>query len=829
MLFILTLLLSLLFSLLINSLFRHSFRLVYFLGLYIISLSSLILISEIAGIICLLSSKLFWLTTQSILVGLAWYIWQRAGKPSLLWPIFNSKIEFKTKIIFSFKKYIDLWIFGFGVGLIYFVGAWLIMTVAPNTGDSMGTYLARIGYWLQNSSLYPWQTQINAQIMYPINPDVLKLWTVLFWGNDQLVGYIQWISVIMAIPAIIGLGQVFGFSSAQSVFAALIWATFPQIVLQSTSTQTDVAFSSLLVIMIYLLYLGIKVQSKEILLLSSLTLGLLFGTKQFVFMIIPGLMISIFMIWLSDKKKLFKPILFWTTCGILAILLIGAYTYIQNLIYFGSIGGPGLSKFSYIYNDPTRTPGLFGYLHCAVVNLCRYFYQLADTRGLPLIIGDPILKFKSEVAKHVFNFLGLPVASKLYVANYVQDTGFLYIMYKHLHEHNAWYGPLGFLMLLPSSLLQFWYGLKNRDYFRIGILLMCLCVLFFQSIKQWGGVEGRYLMIIFTLCAPFMSICFQSSFLLYLGRLLLIFLALLVLNWTMLNNILKPLIGRNTIWGMDRISQQTIYWHYEESTVRMIEKYIPFDATVGFINYPAEYFLFGKEFKRTIIPIVEYNNLKNKKWLAEKNIDYILVNTGYSLNPKELGIPSDFGLIGKSGYYSLLARGAEGDFNNWDKGLKQRLTSVTITPDDAPFFSIDQALSGQVGICPGFIRTGFGLEKAYNKPGMWLGFGESYGLEGVLWCDAPKTVFFDFAVEPGPVLNNPERTVALYIENNKNTININKVFDRPTTISFIVHFETGRNMFRFYALDKPINLKKDYGDSRPLLVFLNQVKISLKK
>jgi len=120
-----------------------------------------------------------------------------------------------------------------------------------NNYDSLTCHMTRIGFWLQNGNLQSWPTWVVTQRIYPFNAQFQILWSVLFWGSDQFAGFAQWIAALIAMLGIIGIARLAGWSRTQSLFASFIFSLFPEILLESTTTQNHLITASLLLCAFY--------------------------------------------------------------------------------------------------------------------------------------------------------------------------------------------------------------------------------------------------------------------------------------------------------------------------------------------------------------------------------------------------------------------------------------------------------------------------------------------------------------------------------------------------------------------------------------------------
>ena len=127
--------LVLIFSIFANSLLKPPTRPAALLGLYLLSFANVVLVSEVAGTVHLLNSRVFFLGSHLVLAGLAWFAWQRTGRPSLLGPFSNATAGFTRRSLWtSLKSQPELWLLAMGVTIAYLVGAGLVLKVAPTTG-----------------------------------------------------------------------------------------------------------------------------------------------------------------------------------------------------------------------------------------------------------------------------------------------------------------------------------------------------------------------------------------------------------------------------------------------------------------------------------------------------------------------------------------------------------------------------------------------------------------------------------------------------------------------------------------------------------------------
>ncbi len=111
----------------------------------------------------------------------------------------------------------------------------------PNNWDSMTYHMSRVEHWRANASVahYPtnvvWQLYLNPWAEFAI----LQFQTLGF-GSDRFANSVQWFAFVGSMVGVSILLRLLGGSLFAQSLAALVVASMPMIILQSSSTQNDV-------------------------------------------------------------------------------------------------------------------------------------------------------------------------------------------------------------------------------------------------------------------------------------------------------------------------------------------------------------------------------------------------------------------------------------------------------------------------------------------------------------------------------------------------------------------------------------------------------------
>ena len=637
MLLIVGISLVILFSIFITSLLDLKSRLSIILSWYLLGMANIVLTAEISGLFSQVNNKWFFAGIHLLFAIISISVWWIKGKPRLFPPV-NKQFNFND-IFRSFKTDPLLWILAIGVTFIYLLNAYIITRFHANTNDSLAVHLARIGYWLQFGSFRPWPTENISQIIYPFNAQVQMLWTILFSGTDQLVEFVQWFGAVFGVVAITGLSQLLGYTKKQGLFAGLIWATLPMVLLQSTTTQNDLIVASVILIGVYFLFFGLINQSNRHIIMSSLAFGLSFGIKQTAFFVIPGICGAIILFYIKYKKKILKPSLIFIGSTILALLLFGSYIYINNIVYGTDVANlSGSSQTSTPFGPSAHVASnmsldRISYIGDSIfINSGRYFFQSLDPTGIPLRFRSDFLLVRERIIRLLFDILRVPVESNRAIGLRVFSLSYDQIT----HEDTSWFGLLGFFLIFIVQ-IEVIKSIKQKDIVASSLYLIALSAYFGVLVfrNSWTPYQGRYMVTVFSCLAPFFaSIYLKETDKNNIIRVFLVFLvvgfALISSRSVILHNEGKPFRMQNIILNGSRLQHYRFSGGYFSGIVEFVDEYIPEDMVLGLATGPIwEYPFFGEGLTRRLIPIYPSDRLSDEDWLLTQNVNYILLNTSF--------------------------------------------------------------------------------------------------------------------------------------------------------------------------------------------------------
>lgn len=591
---------------------------------YLLFVSNIVFVFLAANTFYELANRNLILILQAVLSVIMIGLWFLRGKPPLFQGTKNLLRLLKNRsLIQTIKEWPLIIILGSGVFFTYSFYLILIWIVAPNNTDSLHTHLARLGYWLQNNSFFPWQTLNFKQLFYPVNISLQVFWTILFQGTDRLAGYVQWVSAIITIIAVYGIARLLNAKRPQALFAALLWASFPIILFQSTSTQLDLSSASLFLAAVYFLILGIKTESKKGFIASGLALALALGAKQTIIFLLPGLLIFTLLQWTFWRRH-FKLLLTWALSTTLFFLVLSSYIFIVNYATYGNVAGP-----KDVVSESTGSS-----LENMFLVMPRLMYQSIDFSGLPKPIEAFGNRTKAKVMETIQKGTGFTLETS---KGNAPDQQFAYRDFQEPTEDAAWFGFASLAILLPAVIIVFIKAIKKKETLTIGLILLSVSFLPVNAFLRWGWdpYQGRYFIGAVGLIAPLMFICVNKrNYSKYIQAFAVIIAAATMIGVSLYNPS-KPLKSNDVeIFSADRQKLQSLsagksLWNF----TYMINRSLPENAVVAYYAEGTiyDYALFGEHFTRTVIPLVDPKFLADEEWLKSKDIQYVLVDVSHGL------------------------------------------------------------------------------------------------------------------------------------------------------------------------------------------------------
>lgn len=632
-LYLISFVLLLLSSLLLLSIFRPQNKVAALLGWYILGFSLMVLVEETAHFFQALDRPWVILTIQFIFLAACGLTWNILKRPTIGGTLFSR--SFKELI----ADFLDIWkgpfedrIFALVVMLGYAYSFFLGWMIAPNTFDVIANHAVRVAFWIQHGNLTPWNSHRYLQISYPINAQLQMLWSGQFLQSDQLFFTVQWLGSLATILSVFGLARLFQYSRKQALFAALIFACFPLIWMQSSTAQNDLVAAGVFLPAVFFLMLGITQRQTSMLLLSGIALGLSLGTKQTIFFYLPGFAVMLGFVWWKYGRNVSRKIIQFAMATMIGFAVLGSFIFVQNSVYFGNPLAPEDALGTAVSGMDRETAfGNLGY------NTLRLLYNSVDNSGLPPKLTDLFIRAKDFTLGSILRVIN----PKLETTNFsAEDHVFSYRQPNMLAEDASWFGPVGGVLLILITIYQAIQAIRQKDPWRGGLVVLAVFYWLVDAWVRpgWDSYQGRYFIPAAAFLSPFLSELVRSTRPMRILNVLIAFASIFILGYTAIynpgkvpSNLIKDGgIGKDyfqTLFSMDWIDQVTLQSNDIKPMARLVENTIPKNVVIGWYGFLAqEYSVFGENFTRRVIPIFPYDLIYDNEWLTHQKIEYILIN-----------------------------------------------------------------------------------------------------------------------------------------------------------------------------------------------------------
>ena len=631
MLFLASILLLAITTLLLTSLLRLRKAAEFPLAWGLVGFSVLVLVFQAANLLRALNSIQTILLLQTGLLAVSAVGWLVSKRPDLFPE--NRKVGQRLR---GFKPLKDPVLFALLllVAAVLLLSLVLIYVVPPNNNDALSFHVARIVRWKQQGSYFPWETPFIWQVTFPVNAQLTYLWTLLFTGTDRFIAYIPFLAGVLTSLLVYLFAREFGFSRRGSAFAGLFWLTFPVVQLHLTSVRHDLVSTWLFLSLVYFFHRWGKERQRGALILSGLSLGLVLGTNFSIAAYLPGFAVLALAGFRVYKYSL-KQALGWLAAALLAFGLLSSPVYISNQLHFGSPVGPDAAEMT-----STAVEAEMSRAKYIALTSARWTYQLADLSWLPGPVQARLSAAKAAAARALTAPLGLNLEGDIAT---LDAHVFTWDRVYALQEDEAWFGLVGFFLIIPTSIFGFIQAWRRKEALRAFPFIFYITALVTCSLIRpgWTPFDGRYFMPAVGFSVAFLPMWFEGKKPRLWVQWLLVLSAVFSAAMVVLFNPAKQVIGGAAVWGMKRIDKLTRQSYSSKEMLYLAEQ-IPSGAVVGVAASAQEYQeygLFGEDFSRRVVNVYPVSLAADDNWLRERGVEYLLVRSVGESSPE---VSADF-------------------------------------------------------------------------------------------------------------------------------------------------------------------------------------------
>lgn len=548
-------------------------------------------------------------------------IWKKFGSPIY-------KIEgFKT-LVFDIKRALikdKVLIFLAFFFILSVIGSLLITIFSPpNHYDSMNYHLARVPFWIQYHSVNHYPTTSIAQLIHPINSEILMLWSMIFTKGDWFVTYPYYFSYIGIIIVLWAFLSLLNISVERKLWTVFIFASLPIVIVQSSSILIDIMVAFFIFASLYLFYCGIIENRKKSIIFSAITFAIAIGLKTTIFFVIPPFAVAFLLV--SGKylrKDFYKPIILFVSVLLPFFIILSSYNYIQNFLSYGHPVGLKSFILRHSIDKPYYFQGI-------IVNFIKHFLMLIDFSGIDLVrsythIGGSLLN-------SIVNVLGF---NKNWGSAGLRGSYYHFTEFNpYINENHVFWGILGFLVFLPyilkSAFTKVFKESKRGSLIGISGLLFLFFMTCIITLAGYQLFNTRFMLVGVVLAAPVLAYSYDRHFSLY--KIFISIIAIFFLFKITFFNPIRPILPLIT-WGGDGrsvfiSSRDEIRYTRGRNSPYPIIQYIlqqaPDGSRIGLIeSHDNWYYLFYPHNPTYKIYPLRYSELKEERNFDD--YDFIIV------------------------------------------------------------------------------------------------------------------------------------------------------------------------------------------------------------
>lgn len=494
------------------------------------------------------------------------------------------------------------------ISILTITQVYLIFNSPPNEWDSMTGHLNRILYFLnQGTTEHFIGTNFNVDT-YPKSFCSIQVYPFLMGGyNEHFFKLPNFGSFWLICFGTYGILKQLGASYKSRLFGSLIVFLSPNIIMQSILTDTDIVLGAYLVSIVYLVLVFKNTQRSIYIYFIGLAFSLALSHKiTFVFSFLPLLLIYQFVIFSSSKYTFLYQLKHFFFAHLLGIIFFVAPTgYFANYLYYNHPIGPEVAT----KHQSVERAGSFDNLMVqGSRNVVRYSFDLLNFDGLRnwTFVEEKQKSIKSILVKidEYFN-LGLEKTTDFTIIPFSFNRRFEFF------NGSPIYGSILIFLILPSIFFFIKKPDLTKGIFLIAFILHFLLLAYSAPYDPW---KGRYMISSLIYIVPFFIYIgdylfnnTQSVFAKVIFGFSIVIISISALSTIGLNLRALPFdaYGKKSIFKLNRIEALTVSRPDITLAYENFEKIVPSNAIValGTINDDYEYPLWGKDFKRKLIPI----------------------------------------------------------------------------------------------------------------------------------------------------------------------------------------------------------------------------------
>jgi hypothetical protein len=423
---------------------------------------------------------------------------------------------------------------------------------------------------------------------------------MVFTHGGRLAALPQFVAELALLLGIFGVARRLGFGRPEAAFAALLFATLSEVVLEATTAQNDLVLAAPVLACAFFL-LG---RSRSEQLLGAVALGVALGTKFTAVYALP--LLGLLALSVLPRRRLLE----FVGAAAAALALLGSAVYVQNVIHYGTPLGSSADRAEF---TPKITAAN------TVSTTARTLYRFADLSGFAG--GFQTYKTQEAVGKFVFAKLDIDPRPASATLSHQQ---FLFTFNTDANEDVSYFGPLGFVLLLPLAFGYLGAFARRRTsrvkaIFALALPAVAVEVALTYRYDDW---LGRFMI----LPVAFGAVLVARTYSQRLPSAIFAAIGIVFLFFALAHNERKPigLDGTRAAWSLPRDAAEGLVAPGGTQAFQALDTLVPAHATVGLVfgDDDWDYPLYGPHLTRHLVVLPAKDPFRTARSL---HLDWVVV------------------------------------------------------------------------------------------------------------------------------------------------------------------------------------------------------------
>jgi hypothetical protein len=229
----------------------------------------------------------------------------------------------------------------------------------PNNWDSMTYHMARIVHWVQHGNIAHYPTNIIRQLNQPPFAEFFIGQLCILSKIDLWANFVQLFYLVSTLAVMDGIARELGLTAHQRLLTFFLVITIPEVILQSSNTQTDVVVSFFIASTVYYCLICYKEGFAVQYIFLAISIGLAILTKAVAYIYLaPVLLVFGFAVLARAVKNRQWKIKYKYLIIFFGVLMINGGFFYRNYMLSGNVFGTTPEEYR-LYTNEEHTPSSF--------------------------------------------------------------------------------------------------------------------------------------------------------------------------------------------------------------------------------------------------------------------------------------------------------------------------------------------------------------------------------------------------------------------------------------------------------------------------------------